>query len=94
MSVQAQQFFFDKQQPNSFSIADAVIYVDADDIALVKRSALFLQQDIEAVTGKKLSLVNTIPTAKNIIIIGSIQNSSLIKQLIKQNKVNTTGLKN
>ena len=36
-SVQAQQFIFDKQQPNSFSITDAVIYVDANDIALGKK---------------------------------------------------------
>jgi Glycosyl hydrolase family 115/Gylcosyl hydrolase family 115 C-terminal domain/S-layer like family, C-terminal region len=94
ISVQAQQFVFDKQQPNSFSIADAVIYVDANDIALVKRSAQFLQQDIEAVTGKKLSLVNTIPVAKNIIIIGSVENSALVKQLIQQQKINVSTLKN
>lgn len=93
-SVQAQQFIFDKQQPNSFSFTDAVIYVDVNDIALVKRSAQFLQQDIEAVTGKKLAIVNTITAVKNIIIVGSIQNSSLIKQLIQQKKINTGGLKN
>ena len=93
-NAQVQQFIFDKQQPNSFSIADAVIYVDANDIALLKKSAQFLQQDIEAVIGKKLSIVNTITAVKNIIIIGSIQNSSLVKQLLQEKKINTARIKN
>ena len=38
---------------NSFSLSNAVIYVDDDDDALVKKSAELLQQDIEMVTGKK-----------------------------------------
>ena len=93
-SVQAQQIIFDTQVSNSFSISGAAIYVDASDIALVKRSALLLQQDIEAVTGKKLSLVNKIASSKNIIIIGSVENSSLIKQLLLQKKINADQLKN
>ncbi|MEY2916310.1 MAG: hypothetical protein RIS73_24, partial [Bacteroidota bacterium] len=75
-------------------INDASIYVDVNDLALVKKSAKFLQQDIEAVTGKKFSIVNAIPSAKNIIIIGSIENSSLIKQLVQQKKINIATFKN
>ena len=63
-------------------------------LRLVKRSAQFLQQDIEAVTGKKLSIVNTITAVKNIIVVGSIQNSSLVKQLVQQKKINPASLKN
>lgn len=91
-AVYSQQIIVDKQLPNSFSITDAVIYVDANDLALVKKSAQFLQEDIEAVTGKKLAIVNAIPAAKNIIIIGSIENSLLIKQLIQQKKIDITKL--
>ncbi|MFM2326117.1 MAG: hypothetical protein RIR31_319 [Bacteroidota bacterium] len=94
ITVQAQQIIFDTQLANSFSINDATIYVDVNDLALVKKSAQFLQQDIEAVTGKKLQLTNTIPSAKNIIIIGSIKNSSLIKQLVQQKKINIASFKN
>ena len=69
ITVQAQQIVFDKPLVNSFSIIDAAIYVDANDIALVKKSAQFLQQDIETVTGKKLQLTNTITSAKNIYAV-------------------------
>lgn len=93
-SVQAQQIIFNNQISNSFSISSTAIYVDAGDIALVKKSASLLQQDIEAVTGKKLSLVNTMPSSKNIIIVGSLENSSLIKQLILAKKLNVRPLKN
>ncbi|MEI9957330.1 MAG: glycosyl hydrolase 115 family protein [Ferruginibacter sp.] len=92
--VQAQQIIADKQTANSFSISNATIYVDADDIALVKKAASLFQQDIESVTGSKLLLVNNIPAAKNIIIIGSIENSSLIKELIQQKKINVDSIKN
>ena len=93
-NIQAQQIIFTKQMPNSFSLANAVIYVDAADIGLVKKSASFLQQDIEAVTGTKLALVNALPSAKNIIIIGSIEKSALIDQLVLQKKINITAIKN
>jgi len=92
-NIQAQQIIFDTQGANSFSLTNAVIYTDAADIELVKRSASFLQQDIETVTGNKLALMNTVASAKNIIIIGSIENSALIKQLVLNKKINVNGIK-
>jgi hypothetical protein len=108
--VHAQQIIFDKQIPKSFSLSNAAIYVDANDLALVKRSAALLQQDIEAVTGNKLTIENTIPNnnatnsrltshdsrsaTHNCIIIGSVENSSLIKQLIQNKKIDIAALKN
>jgi hypothetical protein len=92
--VQAQQIISDKNIPNSFSISNATIYVDANDIELVKKSAILLQQDIEAVTGNKPAIVNTVSAAKNMIIIGSIENSALIKQLVQQKRINADIIKN
>ena len=83
-------------QPNSFPLSGAVIYVDEADHALVKKSAELLQQDIEMVTGKKPVLVNKIPatsTIGTIIVVGSIERSSLIKRLFAENKIQNT-LKN
>jgi hypothetical protein len=91
--VRAQQIILNKQLPNSFSLTNATIYVDANDLAVVKRSAALFRQDMEAVTGNKLSLTNNIPSGKNIIIIGSVENSSLIKQLILQKKINVNAIK-
>ena len=50
------QIVLENKQPNSFPLSNTVIYVDENDFALVKRSAELLQQDIEAVTGKKVLL--------------------------------------
>ncbi|HEY6502526.1 MAG TPA: glycosyl hydrolase 115 family protein [Chitinophagaceae bacterium] len=98
VSGKAQQLVNDKTQANSFAIASAsgktVIVTDINDLALIQKSASLLQQDIEAVTGKKPSLLHTVPSsAKSIIIIGSIEKSSLIKQLIQQKKISTDKIK-
>ncbi|MEO6549327.1 MAG: glycosyl hydrolase 115 family protein [Ferruginibacter sp.] len=80
---------------NNFSLVGAAIYVDANDDALVKRSAELLQQDIEMVTGKKPPLINNIQAAGGtIIIIGSIEKSALLQQLIQQKKINIDTIKN
>jgi len=84
----AQQIISDKKIPNSFSIDNAVIYVDANDLPLVKRSAGLFQQDIEMVTGKKIQIVHNITgLPKKVIVIGSAENSSLITAWVKQAKI-------
>src|SRR5688572_32809225 len=67
------QLVTETKQQNSFSLSNAVIYVDPADHALVKRSAELLQQDIQLVTGKKPAIINRIVPASqgNIIIVGS-----------------------
>jgi hypothetical protein len=97
--VQAQQLISEKPQIGNFAIATAnnvaIICTDINDPALIQRTALWLQQDIEMVTGKKPVLTNTIPaTAKSIIIIGTVEQSALIKQLAQQKKINIDKLKN
>lgn len=78
---------------NSFSLVNAVIYVDENDFPLVRKSAELLQQDIEMLTGKKPSLVNKIVSStENIIIIGSLERSSVITQLVRQKKINANNL--
>ena len=85
----------DKASASSFSIGDAVIYVDTSDYTVVQKSAELLQNDIEMVTGKKPGLVHKLPVLTgNVIIIGSIEKSSVIIELIKNRKINTAGIKN
>ena len=57
------QFVSEVKTANSFSLSNAVIYVDDADDALVKKAAELLQQDIEMVTGKKLQLINKLPSS-------------------------------
>ncbi len=90
--VAAQQIISENKLPNSFSIKEAVIYVDANDFALVKKSAELLQADIEMVTGKKISITNSISSlAKNVIVIGSAERSSLITAWLKLTKIKSPG---
>ena len=55
-----------------------------------------MQTDIDSVTGTKPSIIHNLhaATAKNIIIIGSINNSAIIKQLITQKKISVTSISN
>ena len=87
------QFVADNKQANTFSLVDAAIYVDDNDLLLVKRSAELLQQDIEMVTGKKLQIINKISANNTVIIIGTIERSSILKNLITAKKINATNLK-
>lgn len=91
----AQQIISSKQSPNSFSIDNAVIYVDDNDFPLVKRSAALLQDDIEKVTGRKISLISKLDKPyKNIIAIGSIDRSSLLKELTEKKKLTISSITN
>lgn len=72
------------------STSVASIYTDESDDVLIQKAALLLQQDIEMVTGKKPAIIHQLfSSAKNIIIIASINNSPTIKQLIQRKKLNT-----
>lgn len=68
-----------------FDLSAATIYVDGNDFPLVIKSAQLLQQDIELVTGKKIPLVYQFDRPyKNLIVIGSISQSSLLKELLQK----------
>ena len=72
----------------SFDITKASIYVDVNDDAVIKKAATLLQQDIQLISGKKILITNDISKEfKSVIIIGSIQKSFAIQQLIKQRKL-------
>ncbi len=89
----AQQIITDKQTAQSFSLANAAIYVDNNDFELVKKAALLLQSDIEMVTGKKPVIINTQDKNYNTLIaIGSITNSGYIKQLGTKKLLNTKNI--
>lgn len=89
----AQSFISAENSPGYIPLIDAqeipAIYTDVKDEGLVQKAAKFLQQDIEAVTGKKPKLVNTLPAnARNIIIVGTIGGSSPIQELATKKKIN------
>lgn len=77
-----------------FDLSAATIYVDDTDFSLVKKAAALLQKDIEAVCEKKIAITNNITAVKgNIIVVGSIEKSALVKQLQQEGKINTAAIK-
>ncbi len=89
----AQQLASYKKNPHSFLLSNAVIYADAADFSLVKKAAALLQQDIEQVTGKKVAIITRLDKPyKNIIAIGSIERSGLVKELVEKKKLSVSSL--
>jgi hypothetical protein len=89
---QAQSILADKPANAAFSLANAVICVDPDDDELIRQSAILLQQDIEMVTGLKLTISSAIPQAPS-IIIGSVSKSSLLRSAAQHAKINLDSLR-
>src|SRR6188768_2204353 len=91
----AQSFVTEKKENSAFAIFStataATIVVDDKDHWLVQKAASFLQTDIEMVSGTKPAIQNTSSSAgKNIILIGSLDQSALIAKLVADKKINTS----
>lgn len=93
----AQGIISEKQATGSFPIVSgtgaAAIYVDTTDHTVVQKTAALLQQDIAAVTGKRPSLLHTMPSVKSIILIGTVGKSTLLDGLIAQKKLKVDSLR-
>jgi len=78
----------------SVSGSSAPILLSSDDHPGVIRAAGDLQSDIERVTGYAPKLcINTIPRSSNLVIIGTIGNSSVIDVLITEKKLDVSDVK-
>ena len=79
----------------SLDLTAATIVVDEKDFVLVQKAAQLLQQDIEAVTGKKIALKNQLnKTGKNNIIIGTVAHGRFTRQMLANNKAAAEKLSN
>lgn len=94
IKVDAQNFITTKNKSGAFAVVSAkrsaVICVDSNDYFLINKAAHFLQQDIKKVTARKPEIFHAF-SGNNAIIIGSVNKSSLIKKLIADRKLDTTG---
>ncbi len=97
-NVMAQNYISDKGGKDDFPIVSQTatsIYTDVHDDWLIQKTASLFQEDIEKVTGKKPEIIHTLPLkSANLIIIGNIQNSTVLKQLIQSKKINADSIQN
>lgn len=71
-----------------FELTKAVIQIDSTDNVLVKKSAEFLQHDIELATGKKVEIVSRFEKKNALyIIIGTAGKSGILNHLEKSGKI-------
>ncbi len=96
-ALHAQEFVFAQKQNNAFPIVTssetASIYIDNNDDWLVHKAASLLQNDIEMVTGKKPAIVSSLSSpTNNIIIIGTINGSSIIEKWGKTKTIQVDSL--
>lgn len=93
----AQSFVSDRKETGAFPIVSngtaTTIYIDEQDHWLVQKAASFLQGDIEMVSGSKPAIASSLPSGNNVIIIGSLDKSNLIKRLVSEKKLNVDPIK-
>ncbi|MBD0368525.1 MAG: glycosyl hydrolase 115 family protein, partial [Flavisolibacter sp.] len=96
--LHAQNIVTDKKEAGAFALVSAdqsaTVLVDENDDSLVQKAAQWLAKDVEMVTGKKPNARTSVSSAKNIIVIGNIQKSKFIQQLIKEKKLHADKLQN
>ncbi len=79
----------------NFPVKGTAILTDIADSGLVSKSAQLLQLDIERVTGYKPEIIHRPDKSfRNIIAIGSISHSGLLKELSAKKKLSLTSLAN
>lgn len=96
LTATAQNVIADKPGKKDFPIVAGTattIVFDVKDDSLVSVAAGLFSDDVERVTGKRPAVQNAIGTEKDIIIIGTLEKSGFIKELINNKKLDVKNLK-
>lgn len=70
------------------------IYLEQNEAEGLKLAVNNLQLDIQKVTSQKSQIIEQITTTDTLIIVGTLQNSRLIQQLVKSGKIDTSNIQN
>jgi len=93
----AQQIVLDKKAPGAFPVAAAdqlaTILFDEKDDSLIQITVNLFVKDIEMVSSKKINISSSLPSAKSIIVVGTLDRSRFLQQLVKEKKLNVDGLR-
>ena len=86
--VKAQIFTPEK---TGFPMKGVVILTDLADNTLIQHSAALLQQDIKRATGYKPTIIHQLDKSyKNLIVIGTLAHSAILKELAAKKKISFT----
>ena len=81
--LHAQSIISENKEAGAFPIVSAtqtasIVFDDKDD-SLIQKAAQLFQKDVEMVSGTKANISSSVSSAKNIIVIGSINKSMIIQ---------------
>lgn len=86
------------EKPTSFPLFNpssiAAIYTDSTDAKVVTVAATAFANDVQLISGKKMSLLHSIPAKGFAIVAGTIGKSKLIDGLIKSKQIDVTQIQN
>jgi hypothetical protein len=90
-------YVWTKKEAGSFTLASSgkatPLWVSSRDFPGVIRVLKQLQADIDSVTGAKPTLsMDTIPTSKEVVLVGVLGRSHLIDSLVREKKINVQGI--
>ena len=95
-SVQASGYVVSAGNKGDFPLVQdgkaAAIYLDQAEPQGLKLAVANLQQDIEKVSGANSQLLGDLDTNQPLIIVGTLQNSELIQQLIVDGKIDASAI--
>ncbi|MDP4247228.1 MAG: glycosyl hydrolase, partial [Bacteroidota bacterium] len=97
-SLHAQDFVTSLDPGKGFPVASAAgataILVGDEDHWLERKAAEYLQQDVERVTGRKPEILHSMPaSAMNLIIIGSLDSSMLVRRLADERRLSVMDIR-
>ena len=97
LDITAQNIVSEKKEKGAFALVAggkaASILIDKADDSLIHITARLFKDDIKRVTNTVASLNTTLTSEKTIIVIGTINSSGYIKQLIKDKKIDVSQIK-
>lgn len=86
-------------QENNFTLVskkgNAFLYYDANDFTVVQKAAQLFKSDIKLVSGKDISIGEIKGKVRdNSIIVGTLGHNKLIDELVSENKIDVSSIKN
>ncbi len=97
-TTETKSYISTKKEQGSFALSEsgksAPLYISSEDYKGVIRALKDLQTDIKNVTSSKPILnISKTPKFKDVVLVGTIGKSPVIKKLIQEKKINVTGIK-
>jgi len=70
----------------------AFVSLDANEATVVVKAVHFFCDDVKEISGQSLSIKNDLPSEGNVVVVGTLDKSPQLKQLVRKYKINTDSI--